>query len=134
MSDQVLFQEGYVTVTTTMLKIGTAMYPIRNISSVQAAAILPSYSTAVMVLLFGLLCSACGVGIVGSFGSDTSAVFLGVGSVCVLLGVVLIATKKKIFSVRIATTGGQVDALTSTDFAAIHRVTQAVAQAVAQLR
>lgn len=133
MADEILFQDGSVTVTSTMLSIGATMYPIRNITSVSSATIAPVISGYVGLLV--LLVPVLLMGVINLPNTGVSGI-LGVSVFAALFAIIarVIRRARNTFVLRISTSGGQVDALKSIDEADITRVAKAVMDAIARLR
>jgi hypothetical protein len=131
MIEQTLLQESGAVVTTTMLKVGAKAYPLRNISAVEVSANRPSRSGGIAALLIGLMCASCAFAGEWTPQSGTLAM---IGGLLFLAGCVSLAMIKTTYAVVISTSGGQVQALTSADFAVCKRISDAVMHGISQMR
>lgn len=110
------YKLGSIVVSSTRFVVGSAMYPINGITSVQTVRIPPSRSGALLLGIIGV-----GVALWNPI----------VGGLVILSAIMLGVSRKAQFIVRIATAGGQHDALTSADEDQISAVTRALHDAVA---
>ncbi len=131
MVEQTLLQDGDVLLTTSIFRVGGRSYPIRNISMVEVTADRPSRAGGIIAVFVGLL--SVGIAFTGEW-TPQSGTLATIGGVLLVAGAISLALARTTYAVVIATSGGQVQALRSRDFARCHRVSTALTQAIAQAR
>lgn len=131
MIDQTLLQDGDVVLTNSIFRVGSKAYPIRNISMVEVTAERPSRGGGIAAIVLGLLC--VGIAFTGEW-TPQSGTLAMIGGVLFLAGAVSNALIRTTYAVAIATSGGQVQALRSRDFARCHKISTALTQAITQAR
>ena len=133
MSEETLYSDNSVSVTTTRVVITGTTYALRNITSVKMVKTIPSIGCAVMLLILG------GIFLVGSLGmaADSSqrdkapaifAFLLGVG---IAAAVILWLLKRRhSYHVAIASASGEGHALTSKDKDYIEKIVASINEAI----
>jgi hypothetical protein len=112
-----LSEQGIV-VSSSRFVVGATTYPLAGITSVSSFVIPAKRMAGILLLVLGLIVLLAG-GYV--FGAITAAI-----------GILILVVVKPTYVVRMATAGGQVDALVSKDAHYIQRVVGALNQAVIQ--
>ena len=123
---------GGVRITTTRIVMQNVTYPIANISSVSLWQQPRDLRGAYAILLLGIGMILGGLGYAASRQRNLPGgigVFLA-GVACVALGYHMWKTAKPSFSVRLTTTGGQLDALQSEDERYIAKIVTAINDAI----
>lgn len=120
--EQMIYQDGQVTVTTARFVVGPTLYPIRGITAVQPIVIPANRGNAIAVglaasamLVLGVATSSPGVG--------------GVGVILALVAVGLWMAAHPVYIVRVWTAGGQVDAVSSNELVRIQTIVSALHRA-----
>jgi hypothetical protein len=116
-TEHTLLAEQGIIVSTARFVVGTTTYPLAGITAVSTSAIKPKYLLPLILILFGL---------------PLLPAKAPLGLPLLLAGIAIIVLSKKRFVVRMATAGGQVDALASKDRAYIERVVSALNTAIIQ--
>lgn len=122
-AERVILSEGDVSVSTARFVVGAQTYPISNVSSVKWFATPPNTSLAVLLILLGALLLVYAI-----TQKEAGAVFLAVGALGG--GVALWRASKAVCHVVLATSGGEVRAVSSTDRASVERIVGALNQAI----
>lgn len=132
MNEETLFQDGDVLITTSRAKFGATTYPIGGITAVSTAAIPAKRNGGVLLAILGVLVLVLSSG--SALAGEPFALNGGhaFGALVATLGVVLAVLAKGKYAVRLATAGGQVDALVSENADRIARATVALEHAVSR--
>lgn len=128
----VLYQDGYVTVTTGRFTVGGNMYPIRNITAVSATEWHqpPSRAGAVWAILAGFGFAFLGLGFIALSEPDKAIALFVTAALCFGIGVLLWRSGRwaHCYIVQIATGGMQQNAVQTANkeqrdaiLAALHR-------------
>lgn len=123
MAETVLYQDSAVTVTNARVVFGGTTYALANITSVRSYGIarpLGLFILPIMVFAMGLVFFSAEWQTVG-------ATFIGIGA-AIFAGFVYLV--KPSFAVRIGTSGSEVDAIVSKDFAWVDTVVRAINEAI----
>jgi hypothetical protein len=125
MQEQVLFNEGQVTVTTARFQVGATMYPIAGITAVTIAKQPPNRAPLLLVAL------VLGMGLACMGAKDNASGLIAFGLLVFIgLSVLAFVGLKPTFAVAMATAGGQKNAVTSQNEEWIRRIVDALNQAV----
>jgi hypothetical protein len=120
------FREGSVAITPSMLIVGTARYPLRNISSYRTQQVRPQVVPRLLLLLTMPLFLLALLGLFsGEPDSQTFGQLVGLGAV-VLLGVAVWLNTRTSTELVLMASGGEVQALTSKDPLFVERVADAL--------
>ena len=133
MAEEIISQDHRATVTTARVIMHGTTYPLRNISSVRMATVSPNIAAPVLLIVFGALAV---VGCAADY-LDTHKlawVVLLVGAWMTLLGILWVRSLRPWFHVVIASTGGEVNALSSQDRQYIARIVEAINVAIVSYR
>ena len=114
--ENVLFSEGNVKVTTARFVVKTTTYPIAGITAVSHDSIPVSRVLPILLVLVGILALAIKIWLLGIF--------------LALCGILALAFMKPKHTVGIATAGGQIKAVESSDGPYIERIVVALNRAV----
>ena len=120
--EQMIYQDGQVTVTTARFVVGPTLYPIRGITAVQPIVIPAERGAAVIACLGGGVILLLGIA-TRSLGFGAFGVLLG------LIGVGLWMAAHPVYVVRVWTAGGQVDAVSSNELVRIQTIVSALHRA-----
>jgi hypothetical protein len=115
--EQELLRDGNVVITTARISIDSTMYPVAGITAVQTTRTPGARRTGIGMVVLGAL---------------MTPVFPVAGVPLAALGLVLAIWSKDKHALRLATAGGQVDALVSTDAARVARLAAALGDAIAR--
>lgn len=121
--EQTYHKDKRVTVTSARAIIDDSTYPMRNIASVSSRKIEPNNTGAMIAILIGLLIGMC------AFVGESWAFILAGGTV-IFVGVLVAATNKTKYAVRIGTSSGETNALTSINKAYIEKIVEAINTAI----
>ncbi len=129
--EHVFFQDPQsgVIITSSRAQFGGTMYPISGITAVSPIRIPAKRGAGIALAFIGASSLAFGV----SAGGEGAA-FVLMGLLMTIAGVFIVASAKPLFIVRLATAGGQVDALSTRDERAAVAVLNALQHAVASRR
>jgi hypothetical protein len=117
------YQDGEVLITDRRAQIGPTMYPLAQITAVQAAELPPQRGAE-----YGVGC--LGVALAIALATVHPLVGLVVGGAVVVLGLVLSLYAKPIRVVRLATAGGQVDAVKDKNHDRVAKIIAALQNAI----
>ena len=126
MEETTLYSDGATLVTSTRFVTGATTYAMAQITSVTAVSAPKPRST----LLWGVLIAVCGL---GALAGDVG----GIGVMLLLIGGMMVAfyaLSKVKHIVQIGTSGGQVQAVVSTDGDAVRKIFEALTQAIVNRR
>jgi hypothetical protein len=133
MDELTLYSDGGAMVTSTRFVVGTTTYAMSQITSVTTVAIPKS----TRLLIWGMVVALCGVSCVG-IGATSSSGPSTLGILQLLVGAAMIAAYvfvlKAQYAVSIGTSGGQVQALVSTDKTMVAKIAGALTQAIVMRR
>lgn len=121
------YQEGDITITSARAMLGSKTYAMANITSVSMGTIPPDRALGVLVVLVGLLISVCS-GMAVLENNNAGGIFLGL--IVVGVGVVIAASKKTKYVVKIGSASGESNALVATDEEYIQKIVDAVNEAI----
>lgn len=119
MSEKVYFEQGGVRVTNARFVVRGATYPIQSIASVRATESKPIPLTAIILVLVGL-----------GFCLGGDATWFMAGPVAIVLGVVWIVKKSKVYAVELQTSSGASQVLESKDKAQVLAIVEALNQSI----
>jgi hypothetical protein len=115
-------QQG-IRITSTRAIIDNKTYSMANVSSVARGRVPASYGGAIVMMMIGLLLA------LGGFGG--SSIELGVTGLLVLVvGIVIAASLKDTWTVRITAASGEMDALRSKNKQYVDTVVNAINEAI----
>jgi len=112
-----------VRITNSRLIFGNATYAMANVASVRTAVTNPSQTGPVVLILIGVLFALIGF-TNSSFGVAVFGIFVGA------LGVLWLNGLRPTFHIRISSSSGEADALSSRHRDYIDRVVQAINEAI----
>jgi hypothetical protein len=119
-TEQQIFADQNVLISTTRLIVNGVTYPLSNVSSVRLLQKKPNYTLAIILVIVGLLL----------FMGGTSTVF--VAFICFGIGVALFFVLKSTFIMLIGSAGGEKAALTSKDEAYMSNVVAHINNAIVE--
>jgi hypothetical protein len=125
MSEIVFFEHQGVRVTDARAIIGVTTYPIANITAVSNALIPPKRFGAGWAIGVGGF-----VVLAGILADPLNFRLLVIGLISLAIGVLLWVKAKKLYVVRLHTSGVQQDAMVSDDFPLIMKITDALNDAI----
>ena len=134
-SEQIFFQDGNVHVTSTRFIVESKTYAISAVTSVASSVVAPNTDGYRMTLAGGVLCLVLTLFMVVSagFSIEASGCIVGgllVGAILIPVGWLGIKRGKSTYIVTLATSAGEVQALSSFDPSYIERVVKALNQAI----
>lgn len=112
-------RDGDVTVSTSMIRVGSTMYPVHNITAVSIAKKPGQRTSGIVLAVLGLV---------------FTLILPPLGVLMLLAGAVTALTSKDKFILHLATNGGQVAAMESTEEEKIHRTAAALGTALSYRR
>jgi hypothetical protein len=123
--EKVLLPSEGILVANTRVVLGSATYPLANITSVSLEKIPRTLTTGIVILLVGALLVLC------SFtGKEVQVWSLVVGGLVAVLGGFALYGAKDQYSVSISTAAGQQRALQSANEESIKKVVTAINEAI----
>jgi len=114
MSDETLFSEAGISITKTMLESPGKSLAIAHVAGVSKYVNIPDKKLPIILIVAGVL----------------TIWIIGLGLIPLIIGIVLLVSNKKTYSVRLAASSGQTDWFSSKDEAQIDRIVAAVQQAI----
>jgi hypothetical protein len=112
--DDILYRDSYVSVTSTRLIIGSTTYALRNITSVRMSVTPPNNTGAVLLMLLGILGGIIGGNIGFMQNTQYGVMCIVAAVVTVALSIIWMVKTKSDYHLGIASSSGEVNALTST--------------------
>lgn len=130
--EQVFFAEGNIRVTSSRFIVGDQTYAMSAVSSVRAHAEQPknldlgcAFVLAVALVLFGFM------GWVASGKMNSPGAWILAAGAALLVATLSTWRKRKpIYVVQLTTSSGEVQALTSQDWPHVHRIVEALNEAI----
>jgi hypothetical protein len=134
-TEEVLFQNDHVSVTPSRVLVGSTTYALRNITSVRVSATRDADTRVLAILVGGFLVWILLSGLLSLVGVAIGGfVFLAVLVFSIWLSYFClysyIPAPKTIYHCVLATSGDEVQALSSTDFSFIEGVVNAISNAI----
>jgi len=117
-TEQTLYSDTGVLVSTTRLIVNGVTYPLANVSSVRLMTQPPNRTFAVILIIVGLIAFAFG---------QSGIVF---GLLCLGLGVLLCFVQKSTYVMLIGSAGGEKSALSSTNASYMTSVVEHINRAI----
>ena len=130
-AEQPIYSRGNILVTGTRLIIGSTTYAIASISSFRRVAISPNKSPLHWVSTFAAFFFFMGSVLV--FSSEArmeSIILLPLGAILAVCALIVRKRLKPSFAIRIATTAGEQQVLTSLDLDSLHPIESALHEAI----
>ena len=120
MEEKVFYEDNYVKVTSARFISGKKTYAMRNISSVQLGKISPKRGFPIFLIV---------VGIIMLFFIDTQYYAIAP----IVLGLLILILQKALYTVRVSSTSGEVDAFSSKDRNLIVKIVKAVNDSIIEM-
>ena len=134
MTEEVLFQDGHVSVTPSRVLVGSTTYALRNITSVRVSATRDADTRVLAILVGGFLVWILLAGLLSLVGVASDFVYLAVLVFSIWLSYFClysyIPAPKTTYHCALATSGDEVQALSSTDRSFIEGVVNAISNAI----
>ena len=133
MSEENIYSDNNVSVTTARVIISGTTYALRNITSVRMTTTPASSGCAVVLIVLGAISLLVAL---GTFGRDAGAGFVALLFAAGILaaGIFWLRSLKSSFHVTIASSSGEARALTSTDRAYIDKIVGSINEAIVRYR
>jgi hypothetical protein len=128
--ERVFLSEHNIYVTNARIVIDGTTYSTANITSVRKTITPASTGCATILMILGALAALSGLPNIFGDMPERGLPVLFVGLVAVVAGVAIIRSQKATYHVRLASSSGERQALTSRDEAMIDRATIAMADAI----
>lgn len=129
MSEDTIYSDQEVSVSTSRVVVRGTTYALRNISSVKMTNTPAKTGCAIALIIFGLI---WGFAILGSKGGVVGAIVIG--GACVAGGIFWLRAAKADYHVTITSNAGEVKALTSKNKPYIEKIVDAVNEAIVRYR
>ena len=130
MSEETIYSDENVNITTARVMFGSTTYALRNITSVKTTFTTPRIGCAIMLLVVGGVLVFAAFGFIQSAGVETGIPGL-VFSICmVIAGILWLLRAKKTYHIAIATSAGEHRALSSKDEGYIDKIVESVNDAI----
>jgi uncharacterized protein DUF6232 len=129
MSEEIIYTDNNVSVSTSRVIISGTTYALRNITSVKMTFTPARQGCAIVLIILGVLFVLCLVGVKGG-----AAPGLIIGAVLVGAGVLWLRAAKPDYHVAIASSAGERPAMTHKDKAYIEKVVDAINEAIVRYR
>ena len=133
MAEENIYADNNVSITTARVMIGGTTYALRNITSVKMTLTPANKGCAILLLVIGIF---AGLGALVTFARDTAAgfVWLLIGGGLVAGAIFWMRSLKPSFHVTIASSSGEIRALTSQDKAYISKIVAGINEAIVRYR
>jgi hypothetical protein len=130
MSEQIIYSDNTVSVSTSRIVISGTTYALRNISSVKMTFAPAKTGCAIALIVFGALI------LIGSLAQGGQSIVAGLigGAVIGGLGFLWLRSCKADYFVTIASSSGEVRALTSKDKSYVEKIVAAINDAIIRYR
>ena len=133
MSENLIYTDNRVSISTSRIVIGSTTYPLRNIASVRMGFTPPHSGCAGVVIILGGLILLGGIAtaresLLGSL------LIVGVGVLVGTLGFLCLRTLKATYSVLLINNSGEVKALESEDEVYLETIIESINNAIVQYR
>jgi hypothetical protein len=129
MSEEVIYSDNNVSVTTSRIMIRGTTYALRNITSVKMTITPARQGCAVALIVAGVICAATALG-----SKSGAAPALALGGLIAGVGILGFFSSKPEYHVTIASSSGEVRALSAKNEAYIKKVVDAVNEAIVRYR
>jgi hypothetical protein len=129
MSEENIYSDNNVSVSTSRIAVGGTTYALRNISSVKMATTPAKTGCAIALIIVGIIWA---IAIIGSKGGALGAIILGGG--CIAVGVFWLRAARADYHVAITSNAGEVRALTSKDRTYIQKIVDSINEAIVRYR
>jgi hypothetical protein len=129
MSEEIIYTDTNVSVSTSRVIISGTTYALRNITSVKMTFTPAKQGCAIAVIILGVLWA---IGIMGSKGGVAPALIIG--AIVVTGGVFWYRAAKPDYHVSIASSAGERPAMTHKDKAYIEKIVDAINEAIVRYR
>jgi hypothetical protein len=129
MSEETIYSDNNVSVSTSRIAVGGTTYALRNISSVKMTTTPAKIGCAIALILVGIVWA---LAIIGSKGGALGAIVIG--GACVTGGIFWLRAARADYHVTITSNAGEVRALTSKDRAYIEKIVGSVNEAIVRYR
>jgi hypothetical protein len=133
MAEDTIYCDNNVAVTTARVIVSGTTYALRNITSVKLTTTPAKTGCAVVLIVLGVL----GVlGALPTFAQDVAPATYALvcASAFLIVGIALIRSAKPSFHVTIASSSGEIRALTSTDRSYIETIVASINEAIVRYR
>lgn len=124
--ERTYYQSGDVLITSTRAEIGGKTFVMSNITSVNLEQNPPRYGCGILLIAGGMLSTIFGFGM----GSDSLLLFLLLGVVCVVLGILAYQAGKATYEVNLTSASGEVRVMESTNRQHLEEIIEAIKEAV----
>ena len=131
MSEDTVFSDTNVTVTTTRVIMGATTYALRNITSVKMAIVPAKQGCAVLLLVIGIILGMIGLGVASQKGGIGGGIVVLLVAAAAFVGAIFwLRGAKPTYYVAIASASGEARALESKDKAYIERIVRSINDAI----
>jgi membrane-bound ClpP family serine protease len=130
MSEEVIYSDSIVTVSTSRIVISGTTYALRNITSVKMTFAPAKTGCAIALIIVGAIV------LIGGFSQGSYGILPGIviGAIIGGLGFLWLQSSKPDYFVTIASSSGEVRALTSKDKTYVEKIVGAINDAIVQYR
>ena len=133
MSEEVIYSDSSVSISTSRIVIGATTYALRNITSVKMSFTPAKSGCAIALIVLGALFLLGGLAGAGN-GAGSVITGLLVGGIIAGAGVLWMRSNKTDYHVMIASSSGEAKAMTSKDKAQIETIVGAINDAIIKYR
>jgi hypothetical protein len=123
-SEETIYGDNKVTITTKRMIVGSTTYDLRNVTAVRLGHTAPPTTILICLMLFGIV--LCGIG----FGRPATFNPLPLGAVLIAVAAYLLAKHEPLYYVRLISSSGESHALRSTGRDYIEKVIVSVNEAM----
>ncbi len=126
--DETIFSDSTVLVTTTRVVLNGTTYALRNITSIRMGLTPAKHGCAIFLLLGGMFFVLTGLAVL--FSDSHMPVPLIIGIIVVILAILWLRSNKPTYHVVIASSSGEVHALTSKNKGYIESIINSINEAI----
>ena len=132
MSEDIIYSDNNVSISTSRIVIGATTYALRNITSVKMSFTPAKSGCAIALIVLGAIVLLASLG--GGNGAGSAVMGLLVGAVIAGGGVLWMRSNKTEYNVMIASSSGEAKALSSTNKSQIETIVGAINDAIIKYR
>lgn len=130
MAENVVYSDKNVNITNARVVIDNTTYAVRNITSVKTSLTPASKVMCYFLMLMGVVLALIGIGVFLSY-KDIGSIFIFLGTLEIICAFFLLSKCKPKYHVTIASSSGEVEAMTSKDKKYIDKIVSSINDAIA---
>jgi len=128
-TEQTIYHDNFIAVTTARVTIGSATYPLRNVTSVKMIFTPPQVGCAALLLLGGMCILMMAAIPLNNLPYDSIPCWV-MGGIVILASVARMCLAKTKYHVDLSTSSGEIQLLTSKNKTYIEKVVTSINEAV----